>query len=192
MNKADLIFQYVDKRIQQLSKTGPWQTASLAKLRHGAGKPPGTTPEIWELTLSELPLELASYMGSPSPSEWAIHLALTLFAIHQQGKSETVFARDVSFGSAVSQLITPGRKNESGVKSRFDAVLTSRGVLEFAHHARGLVQLMRAGDVRMDYARFARDVYYYQLDDSQDRVRLRWGEDYYRINHLSDSNTEGE
>jgi len=191
MTKADQIYRFVASKIQSLHEPGSRQTASLAKLRRGAGKPPGASPEVWGLTLAELPSELVGYRGLPSEAEWAIHLCLTLFAIHQQGKSEFVNTQNVSFGQAASQLISPDRGNEAGIKSRFDAVLTARGINEFAHHTRGLIQLMKAKDVKMDYPRFARDIYDFQFADSQDRVRLRWGEDYYHVNNSADSESKG-
>jgi len=191
MSKADQVYRFVAAKIHALSNTGSWQTASLAKLRRGAGKPPGANPEVWEITLAELPGELASYRGEPSRAEWAIHLAMTLYAVHQQGVSESVSKPGVSFGQAVSSLVAPDKKNESGVKSRFDAVLTARGIGEFAHHARSLIQLMRANNVHMDYPQFAKDVYSYQFIDSQDKVCLRWGEDFYCVNIVSDSYESG-
>jgi len=182
MSDASQVYGFVSRKIDLLNRSGSQQTAALAKLRRCVGKTPGASPEAWELTLSDLPDNLAGYDGEPSYAEWAVHLALTLYATHQQGNSESVSVSNVSFGQAVFRLIKPDGSNEQGIKRRFDAVLTARGIDEFAHHARGLVQLMKAGDVKMDYPRFASDIYSYQFSDSQDRVKLRWGEDYYRVN----------
>jgi len=191
LSKADQVYNYVSNKVFYLSQSGSKQSANLAKLRRGLGKTPGASPEIWEVTLADLPGDLAGYDGDPSYAEWAIHVALTLFAAHQQGKAETVNASGVLFGGAVSQLIDPDRSNEDGIKRRFDAALTSDGLNEFAHHARGLVQLMRARDVKMDYPLFARNIYDYQFVESKDRVRLRWGESYYRIDSQSETDQEG-
>ena len=192
MSDSSQVFYFVETKVSQLSRSGSQQTATLAKLRRCLGKPPGASPEAWELTLSDLPESLVGYDGEPSYAEWAIHLALTLFALHQQGKPDSISVSGISFGKAVRHLVAPDGSNENGVKRRFDAVLTAKGINEFAHHARGLIQLMKANDVRMDYPSFARDVFYYQFSDSQDRVRLRWGEDYYQVSSAQNITSERE
>jgi CRISPR system Cascade subunit CasB len=192
MSDADLVYRFVAGKVKALSSTESRQTASLAKLRRGVGKPPGASPDVWELTLAELPEELAGYQGEPSRAEWAIHLALTLFALHQQGKNSSVNAEGVSFGQAVSRSAGPDQKNESGIKSRFNATLTAQGIGELAHHVRGLIQLMKANEVRMDYPLFAKDIFEYQFKERQDKVRLRWGEAYYRINTTPEPEPQAE
>jgi len=184
MSKAEQVYSFVDYKLQGIYRSGSSQAASLAKLRRGVGKQPGASSDVWEITLAEMPESLFGYRGEPSYAEWAIHLALTLFAIHQQGKSEAVNAPGISFGQAVSRLIEPDRKNESGIKSRFDAVMTAKSIDRFAHYTRALVQLMRAKDVKMDYPLFAKDIFDYQFN--ADRVRLRWAEAYYRVDISSE------
>lgn len=67
---------------------------------------------------------------------------------------------------------------------RFNAVITSSEMTELAHHARGLIQLMKASDknIGLDYPQFARDLYNFQFPDGRKNVILRWGQDFYRIN----------
>ena len=59
--------------------------STLAHLRQGIGRVPGDMPQLWGFFLSEMP---EKWMGNsePSKAEWAIYLALTLFALHQQGQ----------------------------------------------------------------------------------------------------------
>jgi len=194
MSKSDDVYKYVASATYRIHNSGNNRAAALARLRRGVGKPPGASPEVWEYTLAELPESLAGKAGEPSEAEWAIHLALTLFALHQQGNSDLVISQKILFGQAVSSLIDSNKNNESGIKARFDAALTAKNINEFANHARGLVQLMRAKKVNMDYPLFAKDLFDYQFVDSQDRVRLRWGEAYYRINTSTEQGeeTEGE
>jgi CRISPR system Cascade subunit CasB len=120
--------------------------------------------------------------------------------LHRQGKGES--ANDntrengnksgKSFGSAVARLISQDRSNEQAVKRRFDAVATSSDFKELAHHARGLIQLLKANEITMDYPRFAQDLYFYQLPGFADRVRLRWGEDFYRVQRDNGDKNENE
>ena len=173
----------------------------LAKLRRGIGKHPGELPDLWELTLQELPDEWLSYYGNPSRHENAIHTALTLYALHRQGKDRSMnVARvgegerqyDESFGSAVARLVGQDANNLDAVKRRFDAVATASDFTELSRHARGLIQLLKAADLPMNYPRFAMDLYNFQFADRADGIRLRWGEDFYRVIDRSASRKEAE
>lgn len=58
--------------------------AELAKLRRGVGHAPGDLPELWGSFLRGMPESFQGRSG-PSYAEWAVYLALTLYAVHQQG-----------------------------------------------------------------------------------------------------------
>jgi len=181
------------KKTEHLLKEGPWSRGMLAKLRRGIGKQPGELPELFEIILGDMPEKLYGKGDGPSYSIWAIYTALTLFALHQQGKDRPMSVSGNtehkntgnSFGAAVGYLVKQDRDREHAIKRRFDAVVTANEFTEFAHHARGLIQLLRAGDIALDYPRFAQDLYWYQFDETKNRVRLRWGEDYYRVLQLN-------
>jgi CRISPR system Cascade subunit CasB len=183
------IKKLTQEKIERLLTESPWSRAALAKLRRGIGKKPGELPELFEILLVDMPEELYSKGDEPSHSEWAIYTALTLFALHQQGKdhpmsvSGKVENKNIgnSLGTAVGYLVKQDREREPAIKRRFDAVATANEFTEFAHHARGMIQLLRAGDIGLDYPRFAEDLFWYQFNENKNRIRLRWGEDYYRI-----------
>jgi CRISPR system Cascade subunit CasB len=184
--KEEDVYGFVSKAIRILEqespgRDNPWSRAMLAKLRRGAGKPPGAVPEVWEITLSEMPEQWRSYRGNPSYQENAVHTALTLYALHRQGKDKSVSAKKVSLGGAAAQLIDDQRGNEDTVRRRFNIVATAVEFNELAYHARGLIQLLRAKDISLDYSRFAQDLLEYQRTGGAERVRLRWGEDFYRV-----------
>jgi CRISPR system Cascade subunit CasB len=179
MSKADDIGNIVSKKVGWLSLSGAKQRAALAKLRRGIGREPGDTPEIWDIILAELPESLTGWDGTTTRAEYAIHTSLTLFALHQQGKGEPVSYPGISFGTAIRRLVSPDKGNEQAVKRRFDATVTARDFIEFAQHARGLVQLMKANDVLLDYSRFAKDLYWFQDTEQKTKVMLRWGQDFW-------------
>jgi CRISPR system Cascade subunit CasB len=178
----------------------PWAKSALAKLRRGIGKDPGELPEIWEIIFGDLPLELHSSNGRATKAEWAIHTSLTLYALHRQGKnismndaSRTVAGKRMygkSLGGAARRLIKSDRSNEQSIKRRFDAIATAQNLTELAHHARGLVQLLKAADpyITMDYPRLALDLYYYQFNDFRNRVRLRWAQDFWAEERQEENN----
>jgi len=157
--------------------------AALAKLRRGIGKMPGSMPELWEATMAGFPEELSGRADNPSFGEWAAHTALTLYALHQQGKDpkEQCMHRDgEALGLAVRRLVK-SKQDEARIKRRFDAAATAESVEEFSHHLRGLVQLLKAEDIPLDYAALAGDLYLFQISGARDGVRLRWGRDFYRF-----------
>lgn len=183
------IKKITQEKIERLLTESPWSRAMLAKLRRGIGKQPGELPELFEITLGGLPEEFYSKGLKPSKAEWAIYTALTLFALHQQGKEYPMSTgrqtdekgSGNSLGAAVAHLVKQERDREPAIKRRFDAVATASEFTELAHHARGMIQLLRARDIPLDYPRFAEDLFWYQFDGTKIQVRLRWGEDYYRI-----------
>ena len=166
-----------------------------ARLRRGIGKSPGALPEVWAITLVDAPVDWHSHDGKASMEENAVHTALTLYALHRQGKirsmsvsGETEDGKEKgdSIGSAAARLIQPNESNMDAIKRRFDAMATASDFIELAYHARGIIQLLKATDLPLNYPRFAYDLHMFQFPWRADRVRLRWGEDFYRV--LSNKN----
>lgn len=196
MSNEVTIYGFVKSKVGVLSQGSPWSRAMLAKLRRAVGKAPGSIPDIWEITLGGSPEDWHSRDGVPTYAENAVGTALTLFAVHQQGKGELMdmggtnqdgrYARN-SLGAAAGRLISPKKENEQSIKRRFDAVATAIDFAELGHHARGLIQLLRGADIPLDYGRFAQDLYQYQFPDGADAVRLRWGQDFYHVQNVSKS-----
>lgn len=151
--------------------------AALARLRRGAGKPAGSVLDIVEYTHDE-----AFVRGwnseEPSYAENAAHAALTLYAVHQQSQRQGVHAAGRRFGGAVRKL-APEVRPDGPVARRFAALGAADSFTELSHHLRGLVQLMRAHDVKVDYGLLARDLWLWQLPGRADGVRLRWGRDFH-------------
>lgn len=193
MGKSDLIIKFVNQKIHLLQNNDPWSKAMLAKLRRGIGKNPLDYPETWEITMSDIPEDLTDKRVCAcriTEGELAIYTALTLFALHQQGKSNSVNT-GTSFSAAVRRLMNDG--NENSVKRRFDAAVTSTDVYELAYHARGLIQLMKSSDMiaGFDYGIFARDLYQFQYPDGKREVCLRWGHDFYKL-RAEENDEKGE
>ena len=197
---TNIIKRVTQEKIKRLLEdNSSWSRTMLAKLRRGIGKQPGELQELDEVFLGGMPEELFGKDGNPSYAEWAVYTALTLFALHQQGKEKDHPMNDTgnpekkeygnSLGAAVGYLARENKGRESAIKRRFDAVATANDFTELAYHARGLIQLLKAENISLDYPRFAMDLYSYQFDDTRNSIRLRWGEDYYRV---VNKNKEGE
>ena len=187
MSDAKTTYSFVSGKIAQLDNDSPGSRAACARLRRAIGKNPGATPDIWDFTLQGMPPEWDSRGGKPSHEEWAVHTALTLYALHRQGKDHSMNAKDVSFGAAVSKLVQKDLGRVDAVRRRFNAVATATDFSELANHARGLVQLFKSDDIAMDYSRFAVDLFYFLLPGGADQVRLRWAEDFYRFGNIEEA-----
>ncbi len=167
--------------------------STLAHLRQGIGRVPGDMPQLWGFFLSEMP---EKWMGNsePSKAEWAIYLALTLFALHQQGQDPNtawMSQPGASLGKAVARLIE-SPEDEKRISRRFFALATASSMEELAQHIRSLVQLLRSKSIPLDYPALAENLYWYQHTNSQAQVRLRWGQDFYYHTQIKQNDNDKE
>ncbi len=176
---------FIARKIKKLDEDTSWARGMLAKLRCGIGKPPGELPGLWEVTLADAP-------QWDSRRQNAVHAALTLYAMHRQGKQGSMsVGTGESLGAAVARLVESDQSNFEAVKRRFDSAVTASDFWELSHHVRGLIQLLKAKSISMNYPLFAEDLYRYQFDDHRSRVRLRWGQDFYQgLNKTNDGKEE--
>lgn len=184
-DEAKKVRKFVTYQISRLSgnKNEAATRATLAKLRRGIGNEPGSMPELWDVTLNGLDESLSSKDGAPTRREWAVHTALTLYALHQQGADihqHPMSKEENTLGTSLRKLIK-NEDDEKRVKRRFDAAATSDSLAEFSHHLRGLIQLLKSQDIPLDYPTLAEDLYWFQFPEARDSIRLRWGRDFYRI-----------
>ena len=149
----------------------------MAALRKGASRDSGELPEIWELTSVEIP-EYAS--DAPTREEIAVHTAMTLYAVHQQSRTEPMFRPGIGLGSAAHDLVGRDEENPSA-RARFNALVTSTTVAELRHHLRGFVSLLRARGIALDHAMLADDVLRFQQPGGAKKVRLAWARQYYSL-----------
>jgi len=200
MGVAEEIRNFTAGKIQRLL-TNPSDSAaraSLARLRRGIGHVPGEVPEIWGEYLLDLPEDLLGH-GVPSAAEWAIYIALTTFALHQQGQdrksspmhrgSDEEKKSGISLGAAARKLME-NEDDRERIARRFYPVATATNMQALSYHLRGLVTLLRSKDIPLDYVRLASDLYYFQNQETVDRVRLRWGEDFCRPVYEKQENNE--
>lgn len=165
--------------------------AQLAQLRRGVGKRPGELPELWGVFLKDMPEELMGKSGEPSYAEWAIYTALTLFALHQQGHSEPMHAEGEGnrLGRAARRLVQD-EDDEEKIRMKLSIVARSDDMEEISYHLKTIVQLLGNSDVRLDYVDLAKDLYWFQFGDYADRIRLKWGQDFYRTVKVNDNRKE--
>lgn len=158
-----------------------WAVAALAKLRRGVGREPGEIIELLTWTSPDIFVE--NYRSDViSEEERAAHIAITLFAMHQQShRDQSMHGPKTTFGDAARRLrITLGERGEAGVLRRFNAVGTAVDHQELVRHARGLIQQFRAEGIRLDYGIFADDLRKLADPGQAAAVRNRWGRHFNR------------
>jgi CRISPR system Cascade subunit CasB len=149
--------------------------ADLAALRRGIGREPGSVPEMWPYYTT------LTTDGAITQRLRAEHLALTLFAVHQQGQSQPVHRAGVGLGTAVLALRRDDKSSPEAVDRRFAAAATATSLDEVTHHARGLITQIRGltPPPGLDYTRLCDDLRSWQSPQGRTTVRRRWGAQYF-------------
>lgn len=150
----------------------------LAALRRGLGREPGEAPQMWPFYRS------LNEQGRLTCKLAAEHLALTLFAVHQQGKERPVHRAGVGLGTAMRDLRHSGKYSPEAIDRRFSAAATATSLTELAGHLRGLITQLRAagrngGEHALDYTRLTWDLRDWQTPVRAAAVRRRWGSQYF-------------
>lgn len=149
--------------------------ADLAALRRGIGRQPGAVSTMWPFyaTLTE--------DGRLTPLLFAEHVALTLFAVHQQSRTRPAHRVGVGVGTAVRALRDSDRFSVDAVDRRFAAAATATSLTEVGVLLRGLVTQLRGidADPGLDYTRLTWDLRDWQDPERLVRVRRRWGAQYF-------------
>jgi CRISPR system Cascade subunit CasB len=148
--------------------------ADLAALRRGIGREPGSVPAMWPYYTT---LDPEGHLTRQLRAE---HVALTLFAVHQQSLPTPVHQAGIGLGKAVLALRDSEKFSPAAVDRRFAAAATATTLDEAAHHLRGLVrQLRQVQHGGFDYTQLWRDLVAWQSPDRVGRVRRRWGTQYF-------------
>lgn len=190
--------RYVSSRASQLQSrylaADSPSKAALAQLRNSISRPVGTEPATWAIMFDGFPTHLMGRDDKPSASEIAAHAALSIFAVHMQSATTPVQLNGIGIGRAVRRLsrLLGEDDQSSPVIRRFHALGTASDLPETLHHARGLIQQMRAASIGLDYGRLAEDLVGLQNPSRADGVRLRWARDLFRIDPTPDNETSNE
>ncbi|MFJ3339325.1 type I-E CRISPR-associated protein Cse2/CasB [Streptomyces sp. NPDC086766] len=162
--------------------------AALARLRRGAGRQAGQLPDLWTL-IDTGPLHETPDGARPlSESELiraedALHVALTLYALHQQSRRTGMHQPDRrdhrrGLGAAVRRMMKPGEIDEP-VHKRLVRAGTAPDLATLAQRLRDLVVLLRREDIELDYGLLAGQLYTFQWPGGADTVRREWGRSFH-------------
>ena len=189
-NRADEVYKETAKRLNRLLKSDESTIkARLAELRHGIGSTPGTVPALWGMIFDELPESMFGKYGKPSKEEWAIYDALTLYALHQQGKdprTTDMNKKGISLGKAACKLVYVNGGTEADrerISRRFNQIALATDIETLTYYLRTFIPLLRGEGIGLDYAMLAKDIFLCQTENGRSSIRLKWGQDYYSLNH---------
>jgi CRISPR system Cascade subunit CasB len=177
---TDTVFQVTGRIVHRISNTNQTSAgkATLAKLRQSIGRNLAQTASVWPEVFAELPEQFLSADGESTKEEQAIFTSLQLYALHQQGKSESVDVADnqANIGQTLKSLRQG--KNTTAIDRRFNAMITASTFDELTTHLRHLIKLLRKNNGKVSYAKLADDLFWYQKGFDT-KVKLRWGQSYY-------------
>ncbi|GFZ26134.1 type I-E CRISPR-associated protein Cse2/CasB [Lactobacillus corticis] len=175
--------------INKLNNDGNRDKASLAALRYASSIDDHKMSTVWPLLFDELDADQLSSNGKPTYSEIAVFAALRGYAIYQQGIDNFVFSTgddSLEIFQALGQL----RKDEKlrvALDRRVQATLSKMQVNSVINDVIHLISILKsnrkaAGLPPINFARFARDIVYYQTSPAASRqVCLKWGEQYFSM-----------
>ncbi|MFE5326222.1 type I-E CRISPR-associated protein Cse2/CasB [Embleya sp. NPDC056575] len=159
-------------------RVGPPPGADLAAMRSGLGRPAGEAWAIWAFCVSEVDERLAR-QDRMSAQQRAEHAALALYGLHQQSQSTPMHKAGVRPGQALRALRASGKFSEQAVDRRVDAAATAARPEALRIHLRGLITQLRTVSLPLDYNALLDDLRDFEHPDGRNRVRRRWGRDYY-------------
>lgn len=186
---------YVNKRICSLhhaAQSGNKTAAtSISKLKRAVGTEPGCDRVgAYAIAFDGAPSHLIGTGEEPSMEEWAVHISLTLWAMHQSAKPRLVHVRrstanDTSLGAGAYRLAkATGKRLETGEMSRqMTALVSSSDIVDLEQNIRRLISQFRAHDIDCDYALLADQILAFAHEESRASVKRQWAREYVRAAH---------
>lgn len=154
--------------------------ATLAQLRRGAGKLPRDMPELWGMIGMELLFQDRDLSDTEAiRAENALFLAVTLYALHQQSRTDRrMHQPGIELGAAVRRMM-PGGEIDEPIRRRFVRVGTAATPDVLAFRLREVITLLRRHAVPLDYQRLATRLYQAQTPQGMRQVRQIWGRSFH-------------
>ncbi|MFI6822410.1 type I-E CRISPR-associated protein Cse2/CasB [Micromonospora sp. NPDC050187] len=168
----------------------PEAVSALARLRRGIGRAPG-----FDYTLERY-LQVPDHLLGRRPAddteatdaEYAVHDAVTLYALHQQSRRERMHADGRGLGQALADLVHRSRAPE-GVRRRFAALGTGSTYQESTYHLRSLITMLREHQISLDYGLLADDLRTLRQPTGRAKVQAVWGREFFRSRPSADVDT---
>lgn len=167
------------------AREGDPPSGLLPALRRGAGRDPGSVPEMWP--------HLATFHpeGHLTRSLRAEHICLVLFGLHQQGSSTPVHQSGRTLAQALRTVRDSDRFSQEALDARFLRAIGADQITETEHHLRGLIgQLRGIQGLGFDYTALFHDLRQLQDESQAPRVRRHWGAAYFTSTAQNDESSK--
>lgn len=157
--------------------------AALANLRNSIGRPLSETIDVWPIVFEQIPESFLGRSGRLTNEERAILTTLQIYALHQQGRSNSVNKKNEreqwdNIGMSLKSLRT--ENDTVAIDRRFNTMITATTFEELTYHLRQMVRLLKAKnpEITVNYAQLGNDLYWH-LRNKEERVRLSWAKAFY-------------
>ncbi|MFF4323807.1 type I-E CRISPR-associated protein Cse2/CasB [Streptomyces sp. NPDC001568] len=179
------VAQHVRTLQHAYHRDSPQAVQALARLRRGIGRQANETPDLWGLLGIE-----AFYDAQPDGrrlsdaealrAERAAHVAVTLWALHQQSqRSHRMHVDDgISLGTAVRRLMS-GTERDEPIQKRLLRAGTATTFDVLGQRLRELVVLLRKAEIPLDYGLLAEQLDQWQQPGGPRLVRQAWGRSFH-------------
>ncbi len=151
--------------------------AALARLRRAAGKDVAALPDLWGL------IDTRAFYADPAlrheDAENAIHVAVTLWSLHQRSRGSGMHSPGGNeLGAAVRRLMPAGEISEP-IRKRFVRAGTAPTLTALSARLREITVLLRGQGISLDYALLADQLYQWQQPSGRNQVRRAWGRSFH-------------
>lgn len=158
--------------------------ATLANLRNSINRPLVDDMDAFAFILENIPEDFIGKGKNFTYREKAIITSLQLYALHQQGISESVLLDEgenkwQNMGYSLGLLRDV--EDPTSFDRRFNAMITASTFDEFSHYLRQMVSLLKSKkktEAKVNYAKLAEDLFSFLLGNKEE-IRLRWARNYY-------------
>ena len=194
--KKDTVYSVSSRILYQIASNLDTSSnkAILANLRNSISKPYSQSIDVFSVLYEYIPESFISSNKDLSFEEKAILTSLQIFAIHQQGNSQSVLidtdkddSKYKNMGFSLKAL-----RIDDNVKStdrRFNTMITADTFEEFTFHLRQLVNLLKSKtEQKVNYSKLAQDLYFFQIPTTRENVKLSWAKQYYRYTNKNKEN----
>ncbi|KXB48043.1 CRISPR system CASCADE complex protein CasB [Umbribacter vaginalis] len=185
------IYQDVSRILSKIDTTRdtPDTKALLAQLRNSiVSKNINYVCSLGYL-VSYIPEEQLGSGEKLSHYEKAILVAVQMYALHQQSKSNSVLTLDNKYYNLGDSLRMLRSEDSKSIDRRFNIMITSRNFSQLQNQLRQFVKLLKArSDAKVNYAKLADDLYWF-LRGLKDNLKVAWSRSYYKA---TKEHSEGE
>ena len=184
------IYQDVSRILRKIDTTRdtPDTKALLAQIRNSIVSNNMNVRSL-ECLFSNIPEEQLGSGGELNNYERAILVAVQMYALHQQSRSDSVLTLDSKYYNLGDSLRALRSEDSKSIDRRFNIMITSRNFGQLQYQLRHFIKLLKArSDAKVNYAKLADDLYWF-LRGSKDNLKIAWSRSYYKA---TKKHNEGE